>query len=34
MIVYIHGINSSSASFRARMMQEELLRLNRGVGGS
>jgi len=31
MIVYIHGFNSSSASVKARMLQEALLRLNRGL---
>jgi predicted esterase YcpF (UPF0227 family) len=30
MIVYIHGFNSSSESIKARMLQEALLRLNRG----
>lgn len=30
MIVYIHGFNSSSASVKARLMHEGLLRLNRG----
>ncbi len=30
MIVYIHGFNSSSASAKARVMQEALLRLDRG----
>ena len=30
MIVYIHGFNSSSASAKARLMHEALLRLNRG----
>lgn len=30
MIVYIHGFNSSSASVKARMLQEALLRLDRG----
>ncbi|MGH8710939.1 MAG: YqiA/YcfP family alpha/beta fold hydrolase [Burkholderiales bacterium] len=30
MIVYIHGFNSSSASAKARVMQEALLHLNRG----
>jgi len=30
MIVYIHGFNSSSASVKAHLMHEALLRLNRG----
>ena len=30
MIVYIHGFNSSSASIKAHILQDALLRLNRG----
>jgi len=31
LIVYIHGFNSLLASVKARVMQEALLRLNRGT---
>ncbi len=30
MLLYVHGFNSSSASVKARVMQEALLRLDRG----
>ncbi len=30
MLLYVHGFNSSSTSVKARVMQEALLRLNRG----